>query len=310
MQKQVIFLMGPTAVGKTALAIELAQRLAVDIISVDSAMVYRGMDIGTGKPTLAEQKQAPHQLIDIADPIEPYSAAQFCVDAKTAMQQSWDRQRIPLLVGGTMLYFKALQFGLANLPAADPELRAHLNAEAMQIGWPAMHAKLQKLDPVTAQRLNLNDQQRIQRALEINILTGHPLATSFAQQTANALPYHVDCFALLPESREILHAKIAQRFKQMLDAGLVDEVERLYLRGDLSLQLPSIRTVGYRQVWLYLNGELDYSTMCEQAIAATRQLAKRQFTWLRSWAHLNNIKNSNQLALDTIINSVLNSSKP
>ena len=305
MKKQAIFIMGPTASGKTALAIQLAQRLPVDIISVDSAMVYRGMDIGTGKPTAAELALAPHQLINICDPKEPYSAAQFCVDAELAMHNSWQRDRIPLLVGGTMLYFKALQFGMAELPPADPELRMQLSTEAQLLGWPAMHAKLAQLDPITAQRLNVNDAQRVQRALELNILMGKPLSSSFAEQVTKKIDYKLHSFALLPPDRALLHELIAKRFMHMLDQGLVAEVQTLYDRGDLNRQLPSIRSVGYRQVWSYLENEIDHPTMCAQAIAATRQLAKRQYTWLRSWPEIINIDNSHNIALDTIIESVL-----
>jgi len=305
MKKQAIFLMGPTASGKTAAAIELAQYLPVDIISVDSAMVYRGMDIGTGKPTATELAKAPHQLIDICDPSYAYSAAQFCEDAERAMYNSWQHNRIPLLVGGTMLYFKALQFGLAKLPAAAPELREQLRQEAIQLGWPAMHAKLATLDPITAQRLKINDSQRIQRALEINILTGHPLNVSYEKQLEKKLDYKLHSFAIVPPERAELHARIAARFMQMLDMGLIAEVDVLYQRGDLTSQLPSIRSVGYRQVWSYLNNEIDYTTMTAQAIAATRQLAKRQYTWLRSWPEIINIDNFNSIALDTIIKSVL-----
>ena len=310
MQKQAIFIMGPTAAGKTALALQLAKHLPVDIISVDSAMVYRGLDIGTGKPTAAEQQLAPHQLINICDPNQIYSVAQFCIDAKQAMQNSWQCNRIPLLVGGTMLYFKALQFGIAELPEADPKLRAQLTLQAQQIGWPAMHAQLAKLDPVTAQRLSINDSQRIQRALEINVLTGHPLSACFEKQNQNVLDYKLHSFALIPD-RAILHEKIKQRFMQMLDAGLIPEVETLYQGGNLNIDLPAIRSVGYRQIWEYLEGKLEYANMIEQAIAATRQLAKRQYTWLRTWPDSININldNSTTMVLDTIINSVLDSSK-
>ncbi len=307
MQKQAIFLMGPTAVGKTALAIKLAQHLPVDLISVDSAMVYRGLDIGSGKPTKEELALAPHQLIDICDPAQPYSAAQFCVDAKLAMQNSWQQQRIPLLVGGTMLYFRALQFGLATLPPANPEIRAQISAQALQLGWPAMHAQLAQLDPITAQRLNVNDTQRISRALEINILTAQPLASFYQQQPIVNLDYQLHSFALLPNDRAILHDVIEQRFDQMLSAGLVAEVELLYARLDLSPQLPALRSVGYRQVWSYLDQQIDFTTMRSQAIAATRQLAKRQLTWLRSWPGIINIENSKGMALDTIIQSVVSS---
>lgn len=305
MKKQAIFLMGPTAAGKTAAAIDLAQYLPVDIISVDSAMVYRGMDIGTGKPTAAELASAPHQLIDICDPSHAYSVAQFCEDADLAMHNSWQQDRIPLLVGGTMLYFKALQFGLAKLPAAAPELREQLRLEAQQLGWPAMHAKLAAIDPLTAQRLKVNDAQRIQRALEINVLTGKPLSFSYEQQVVKKLDYKLHSFAIVPLDRALLHARIETRFMQMLEMGLISEVAELYKRNDLTPQLPSIRSVGYRQIWSYLNNEIDHATMRDQSIAATRQLAKRQYTWLRSWPEIINIDNFNNMALDTIIKSVV-----
>jgi tRNA dimethylallyltransferase len=306
--KQAIFLMGPTAAGKTALAIEIAQQLPVDIISVDSAMVYRGLDIGTGKPTVAELEKYPHKLINICEPNEVYSVAQFCVDANAAMQHSWQKNRLPLLVGGTMLYFKALQFGLAQLPEASPELREELSREAQLIGWPAMHARLAAMDPITAQRLKANDSQRIQRALEINILTGQSLNQHFDKQDANIINYDLKSFAIIPE-RADLHLKIEQRFLQMLDQGLLNEVEKLRSRGDLTVNLPSMRSVGYRQVWEYLDSKLDYKTMTEHAIAATRQLAKRQYTWLRGWPATININNSTAQALDTIVTSVIDSSQ-
>jgi tRNA dimethylallyltransferase len=308
--KAAIFLMGPTAAGKTNLAMRLAQHLPIDLISVDSAMVYRGMDIGTGKPTAAELARFPHALIDICDPSEPYSAAQFCNDATMAMQQSWQHQRIPLLVGGTMLYFKALQFGLSALPSANPDMRAQLAAEAQQIGWPAMHAKLANIDPIAAQILKPNDSQRIQRALEINLLTGKTLQENYQQQANAKLNYKLHTFALMPEDRAWLHNQIAQRFDLMLDQGLIEEVQGLKQRGDLTVDLPSMRAVGYRQVWNYLDDQIDLATMREQAIAATRQLAKRQYTWLRSWPNVSTFTNysaSDHETLDTITNSVLHS---
>lgn len=309
MKKQAIFIMGPTAVGKTALAMQLSEHLPVDIISVDSAMIYRGMDIGTGKPTLDEQKSFPHKLIDICDPSETYSAAQFCSDATHAMHQSWQQQRIPLLVGGTMLYFKALQFGMATLPSADPAVRLELNLELQQLGSEALHAKLQSLDPQAAQRLNVNDTQRILRALEINILTSETLSAHYQRQSNIQLDYDLYNFAILPHTRIALHQTIAQRFDQMLDNNFLSEVEKLYNRGDLHAQLPSMRAVGYRQAWSYLDQQIDFTTMREQAIAATRQLAKRQHTWLRSWPKVITIENSNSTALDTMLRSMLHSSK-
>ncbi len=286
MQKQAIFIMGPTATGKTALGIELCQQLPVDIISVDSAMVYKGLDIGTGKPSKEELLRFPHKLIDICDPSTVYSVAQFCQDAKAAMQQSWDAGRIPLLVGGTMLYFRALQFGLSDLPQADPVLRAELYTKAQVIGWPAMHAQLAAMDPLAAEELNPNDAQRVQRALEINILTGKTLQQNYAGSNLKEADYHIHALAIMPTDRATLHAKIATRFDQMLEAGLIAEVERLYARKDLHTGLPAIRAVGYRQVWEYLAGEVEYASMRERAIAATRQLAKRQYTWLRTWPNL------------------------
>lgn len=307
MKKQAIFLMGPTAVGKTALAMQLSHKLPVDIISVDSAMVHRGMDIGTGKPSKGELEQYPHKLINICDPSFAYSAAQFCIDARQAMQESWDEGRIPLLVGGTMLYFKALQFGLADLPTADADLRAELQLQAEELGAQGMHAKLSLLDAESAQRLNANDTQRVQRALEINILTGKTLNSHFNRQINHNLDYDLFSFAIMPTSREQLHQNIARRFDQMLDMGFIAEVEQLYHRGDLNPDLPSMRAVGYRQAWSYLEQQIDLTTMREQAIAATRQLAKRQHTWLRSWPKIIKIENSNNTALDTVIRSVLHS---
>ena len=307
MSKEAIFIMGPTAVGKTALAMQLSQYLPVDIISVDSAMVYRGMDIGTGKPTAAELCQFPHQLIDICDPSQPYSAAQFCIDATKAMQDSWQKQRIPLLVGGTMLYFKALQFGLAELPNANPILREKLLAELHDKGLLALHRRLHMLDPGAAQRLNINDTQRILRALEINILTGKTLAQNYQAQTKPSLDYKLHSFAIVPHTRTELHNQIAIRFEKMLHDGFIEEVEKLHNRSDLHANLPSMRSVGYRQVWSYLEQEIDFIKMRDNAIAATRQLAKRQLTWLRSWPKVITIENSGSAALDTLIKSVLHS---
>lgn len=286
MQKHAIFLMGPTAVGKTAVAMQLAQQLPVDLISVDSAMVYTGMNIGTGKPSAEELARFPHQLIDICDPSEAYSAAQFSHDATLAMQQSWKNKRIPLLVGGTMLYFKALQNGLSKLPTANPELRVQLSSEALTLGWPEMHNKLAVMDPLAAEQLNPNDAQRIQRALEINILTGKTLQENYQLRDDKELDYQIHSFAIMPPDRAPLHATIAQRFDQMLADGLIDEVQTLFTRADLHADLPAMRAVGYRQIYAYLAQQVDYDTMREQAIAATRQLAKRQYTWLRSWENV------------------------
>ncbi|MET3432048.1 tRNA dimethylallyltransferase [Herbaspirillum seropedicae] len=278
-----ISIMGPTASGKTAAALEIARHLPCEIISVDSALVYREMDIGTAKPTPAELAQVPHHLIDIIDPTEAYSAMQFRQDALRLTQEIIARGKLPLLVGGTMLYFKVLRDGLDELPQADPALRAQLDEEAARVGMPAMHARLAELDPVTAARLKPNDSQRIQRALEISLLTGQPMSALLSQKPAEPLPMRLLPLALEPSERAVLHDRIALRFDLMLrDGGLEREVRALRARGDLHLGLPSMRCVGYRQMWEYLDGSIDAATMREKGIAATRQLAKRQLTWLRS----------------------------
>lgn len=274
--------MGPTASGKTSAAVELLQRLPVELISVDSALVYRDMDIGTAKPDAATLELAPHHLIDVIAPTEAYSAAQFRADALRLMADITARGKIPLLVGGTMLYFKALQGGLGELPQADPAVRARLDAEALAIGWPAMHAKLAKIDPETAARLMTTDSQRIQRALEVCELSGKTMTRLFAEQSATALPYRLLKLALVPSERKVLHDRIALRFEQMLQAGLIDEVKALRAKYPaLTADLPSMRCVGYRQTWQYLDGEFGLDELREKGIAATRQLAKRQLTWLR-----------------------------
>lgn len=283
-QPKAIFLMGPTASGKTALAIELAQRFPVELISVDSALVFRDMDIGTAKPSAAELAAAPHHLIDIIDPTEVYSAAQFRADALRLMDEITARGRVPLLVGGTMLYFNALQHGLHDLPRADAQVRQVLEAEATERGWPAMHAELARVDPPTAARLSPNDSQRIGRALEIFRISQRPMSAWLAEQTNEALPYDLLKLALLPADRAVLHARIALRFEQMLTQGFVDEVAGLRARYPLQPDLPSMRCVGYRQAWQYLDGEIDLSTLHDTGIYATRQLAKRQITWLRGMA--------------------------
>ncbi len=276
-----ICLAGPTGCGKTAAALAIAAVLPVEIISVDSALVYRGMDIGTAKPTAAERAAAPHHLIDILDPLQSYSAAEFVRDAKRLAAEIAGRGRLPLLVGGTMLYFKALFDGLSTLPQADAGLRAAIDAEAAKRGWPTMHAELARLDPETAARLAPNDSQRIQRALEVIRLSGQPLSVLHAASREDGME-GVDwpLFSLEPDDRAWLHARLAQRFDAMLADGLVDEVKALRARGDLSLALPSMRCVGYRQVWEALDAN-DFSDLRERGIAATRQLAKRQVTWLR-----------------------------
>jgi tRNA dimethylallyltransferase len=281
----VVAIMGPTATGKTAAALAIARAIPSEIISVDSALVYRGMDIGTAKPTAAERASAPHHLIDILDPTESYSAMQFRQDTLRLAEEIRARGNLPLLVGGTMLYFKALQDGLDVLPQADPALRARLDAEAAQIGSPAMHAKLALLDPETAARLKPNDSQRIQRALEIIELSGQPMSALLSNQSKIDLPFTLLPLALEPSDRSVLHARIATRFDAMLSDdkhGLIAEVEQLRKRGDLHLGLPSMRCVGYRQAWEYLDGHYDRKELREKGIAATRQLAKRQLTWLRS----------------------------
>jgi tRNA dimethylallyltransferase len=281
-QPLAIFLMGPTASGKTGLAVELVQRLPLEIISVDSALVYRGMDIGTAKPDAATLALAPHRLIDIRDPGEAYSAAQFRDDALREMEQICAHGNTPLLVGGTMLYFRALQQGLSDLPAADPELRAQLEARAAKIGWPAMHQRLASVDPEAAARIHCNDPQRIQRALEVYELSGLSLSELCRRGRESPPGYRFLKIVLAPSQREVLHQRIAARFRTMLEQGFVDEVQRLRERGDLDPQLPALRAVGYRQAWMYLQGELSAEEWVERALVATRQYAKRQLTWLRA----------------------------
>ncbi|RBA23287.1 tRNA (adenosine(37)-N6)-dimethylallyltransferase MiaA [Herminiimonas fonticola] len=279
----VVSIMGPTASGKTAAALAIAERIPSEIISVDSALVYREMNIGTAKPTDDERASVPHHLIDILDPLESYSVMQFREDALRLSAEIIARGKLPLLVGGTMLYFKGLKDGLDALPQADTALRAELDAEAALIGSPAMHAKLAKLDPITAARLKPNDSQRIQRALEIIALTGQPMSALLAQAPKSELPFNLLPIALEPSDRSVLHARIATRFDAMLqDGGLINEVKALRARGDLHLGLPSMRCVGYRQSWEYLDGDYGLAELREKGIVATRQLAKRQLTWLRS----------------------------
>jgi len=277
----VIFVMGPTASGKTELAMALHDRLPVELISVDSAMVYRGMDIGTAKPTPEELASAPHRLIDVCEPSEVYSAARFRDDALHAMREITAAGRVPLLVGGTMLYFRALQYGLSALPRSDRRVRADLEARLATDGLAALHRELARVDPVAAGRIHANDPQRTLRALEVWAITGRPL--SELQKTAGeAMPYDAIKLVRAPADRAILHGRIDRRFDAMLAAGFVDEVRSLIARGDLDPDLPSMRSVGYRQAWQWLRGECDYETMVERAKSATRQLAKRQMTWLRS----------------------------
>jgi tRNA dimethylallyltransferase len=277
-----LFLMGPTASGKTALAIELRKVLPVELISVDSALIYRGMDIGTAKPDAAELAAAPHRLLDILDPALAYSAADFRRDALAEMAEITAAGRIPLLVGGTMLYFKALLEGLSPLPSADPVIRARIEQQAAEQGWNALHQQLVEIDPVAGARIHPNDPQRLSRALEVFFISGKTL-TELTQTSGEALPYKVHQFAIAPASRELLHQRIEQRFHQMLASGFEAEVRALFARGDLHTDMPSVRCVGYRQMWSYIEGEISYDEMVYRGICATRQLAKRQVTWLRGW---------------------------
>jgi tRNA dimethylallyltransferase len=277
-----ICLAGPTASGKSAIACAIAQRWPTEIINVDSATIYRGMDIGTAKPSVAEQQIIKHHLLDIRDPAESYSAAAFRRDALQCAAEIRARSHLPLLVGGTMLYFKALRDGLNNLPTANSEIRAALEMQAAAIGWPAMHATLAEIDPITAARLAPNDSQRVGRALEIFRISGMPMSELLGDAQQTDAPVPTVTISLEPSDRSILHARIEQRFEQMLQAGLIDEVRALHQRKDLHVGLPSVRCVGYRQYWSMLDGEITTAQAREQDIAATRQLAKRQITWLRS----------------------------
>ena len=299
-----IFLMGPTASGKSALAMELVQRLPCDIISVDSALVYRGMDIGTAKPTAAELALAPHRLIDLLDPAQAYSAADFCRDALREMAAITAAGRIPLLVGGTMLYYKALLDGLSPLPEADPQIRAQIEAEAQALGWAVLHQQLLQIDPVAGARIHPNDPQRLSRALEVFRITGKTM-TELTQQTGCELPYRTLQYAIAPTDRALLRQRIAERFDAMLEQGFEAEVRQLFERGDLSPDLPSIRCVGYRQMWDYLAGVIDYGEMRYRGTVATNQLAKRQLTWLRGWSHpLTWLETGSQLNPDIILRDV------
>ncbi|MDR2219436.1 MAG: tRNA (adenosine(37)-N6)-dimethylallyltransferase MiaA [Methylobacillus sp.] len=278
--------MGPTASGKTGLAIALARHFPVEIISVDSALVYRDMNIGTAKPDAATLARIPHHLIDILSPEASYSAAQFRADALALMADITQRGKMPLLVGGTMLYFKTLEGGISELPQADPAVRRQLEADAAQHGWPALHQRLAEIDPTTAARLEPGDTQRVQRALEVYLVSGKPLSAYFVEDQKSRLPYSLLKLALLPFDRAVLHERIAHRFDLMLEQGLVDELSSLRRRYKLYPELPAMKCVGYRQAWQYLEGEMDESALRETGIAATRQLAKRQLTWLRSMDEL------------------------
>ena len=308
LQPDVLCIMGPTASGKTALAMDLYQHRDFQLISVDSAQIYRGMDIGTGKPDPDTLKLFPHRLIDIRDPAQAYSASDFRDDAINAIKQSHDAGKVPLLVGGTMLYFKVLRDGLADMPDANPEIRRQIENQAASEGWEKVHERLAEVDPVAAERIHPNDPQRLQRALEVYLVTGRSisdhhqheqLSLKGGQQEAT---FNLHFFAIQPEDRANLHERIAQRFHGMLEQGLVDEVSRLHHRGDLHQTLPSIKSVGYRQVWQYLEDELDYDGMVEKSIIATRQLAKRQLTWLRSWPDLLPLSESPAKSIDKLLN--------
>ena len=287
--------MGPTASGKTSLALDLVQQHPFQIVSVDSAQIYQQMDIGTGKPQKGVLDIAPHRLIDFIDPAAPYSASQFRTDAFREIDEILEFGDTPLLVGGTMLYFRVLRDGLADMPHADPEDRAEIGKLAQEQVWEAVHQQLAAVDPDSAARIHPNDPQRTQRALEVYRVSGKTMTSFHAEMQAQQealFPYNLHFFAIQPEDRSVLHGQIETRFGQMLNEGLVDEVQALRARGDLNHQLPSIKSVGYRQVWQYLDGEIDYDGMVEKSIIATRQLAKRQLTWLRSWPSLQSLSNS------------------
>lgn len=311
MKPLALALMGPTAAGKTDLAIALREHINADIISVDSALIYRGMDIGTAKPSAEELRRAPHRLIDICDPAESYSAADFVRDAKSAIAEIVAAGGIPLLVGGTMLYFKALLEGLSPMPPSNPEIRAAIEAEAAKRGWPAMHDELADVDPISAARLHPNHSQRISRALEVFRMSGTPMSIWQSGGSGGVIDsYHWIQIAVAPQERTVLHQRIASRFDKMIELGFIEEVASLRQRGDLHEDMPSMRAVGYRQAWQYLSGEYDLAEMRERSIAATRQLAKRQLTWLRGWHGLSwvNTLNTqgNPLSADEIFRQTLN----
>lgn len=288
MKRYTVFcLMGPTATGKTELAISLYEKRPVEIVSVDSAMVYRHMNIGTGKPSTAELKKVPHHLIDICDPTDSYSAGQFCQDAQQKIKEIVARDRTPLLVGGTMLYFHKLLHGLAELPKANSMIRKQIDQEIKELGLSALHNRLKKIDPESAQKIKPQDTQRIQRALEIYLLTGKPISAFYRETQHQFLSeYDVKMIALIPRDRVWLHQRIEKRFEKMLQVGLVDEVRALHTRPDLNENMTAMRMVNYRHVWEYLEGKTNFETMKQKAMAATRQLAKRQLTWLRGWKNL------------------------
>ncbi len=314
MKPLAVAIIGPTASGKTAAALAIASQIPAEIISVDSALVYRGMDIGTAKPSAEELASVPHHLIDIIEPTESYSVAQFSRDTVRLVADISARGKLPLLVGGTMMYFKGLTDGLDDLPTANAELRVAIEEEAARIGWPAMHDKLRILDPVTAERLAPNDAQRINRALEIIELSGRPMSELLAKREKTVLPFDLLSFALEPSDRAVLHRRIATRFDQMLgtsdDSGIVAEVAGLRARGDLNPTLPSMRCVGYRQAWDYLDGVIDRPALRETGIIATRQLAKRQLTWLRSMPDRVVIDCLGDNAADTMLGQIAARKKP
>jgi len=293
--------MGPTASGKTALAVELVQRLPMEIINVDSAQIYLGMDIGTGKPDAETLRRAPHRLLDFLDPAESYSAARFCEEAVREMQDIRSAGKVPLLVGGTMLYFKALRDGLAVMPAADPLVRAQITELAREQGWAAVHTRLAEVDSQAARRIHPNDPQRLQRALEVFMVSGRSMTELQTNSRPRGISEKLLFVSIQPAERSVLHARIEARFRQMIDNGLVAEVEKLYKRGDLHPGLPSIRSVGYRQVWQYLDNEISFEAMVERGIIATRQLAKRQVTWLRSWNGLHDFDSERPETLDRVL---------
>lgn len=299
----IVCIMGPTASGKTALAMGLQDHLPVDIISVDSALVYKNMDIGTAKPTQEELEQYPHQLIDMVDPAESYSASDFCHDALQAIKQSHKKNRIPVLVGGTMMYFKSLIEGISPLPAADAKIRSEIEAEVAEKGWQTLHKELEEIDPISAARIHQNDPQRLSRAIEVYRLTGKTL-TELTQIKGEPLQGKVLQFALIPSDRSLLHERIELRFNQMIAQGFEEEVVKLRERKDLHIDLPSIRCVGYRQMWQYLNGEFNHEEMIFRGICATRQLAKRQLTWLRSWQGATNLMMEDKTNLQQIISII------
>lgn len=295
--------MGPTAAGKTALAIELCQHLDTQVISVDSALVYKGMNIGTAKPDAEELSLAPHHLIDMLDPLETYSVADFRRDAIEKIDQLHQQGKVPILVGGTMMYFKGLIEGLSPLPEADATIRQELEAQAQQIGWAGLHEQLAAVDPDAAAKISENDSQRINRALEVYRLTGQTM-TVLQQQKQPLLPYQFHQFAIAPTDRKVLHDRIEKRFNIMLDQGFKNEVLALYQREDLHLDLPSIRCVGYRQMWEHLAGEYDHDEMLFKGVAATRQLAKRQLTWLRGWPNVTWLETDSQENLQRVLTSL------